>query len=48
MNIIFQDLPAVKQRNDRAIMKDLELGFKQARNTHFKEKGMGLGWSQGE
>jgi len=43
-----KDLPGVKQRNDRAIMKDLELGFKQARNTHFKEKGMGLGWSQGE
>jgi len=47
-NVTAKDLSGVKQRNDRAIMKDLELGFKQARNTHFKEKGMGLGWAQGE
>jgi len=38
----------IKKRYDRAIFRDLEHGFKQARNTHFKEKGMGLGFASNE
>lgn len=47
-NVTAKDLTEVKKRNDQAILKDLEQGFKQARTTHFKEKGMGLGWAHGE
>lgn len=43
-----QDLAGVKKRDDRAIFRDLEQGFKQARTTHFKEKGMGLGFAHGD
>jgi len=44
-----QELAGVlKKRDDRAIFRDLEHGFKQARNTHFKEKGMGLGFASNE
>jgi len=36
---------AAAKRNDGKIFRDLESGFERARNTHFKAKGMGLGFS---
>jgi len=34
-----------QKRDDRKIFKDLEDGFEKARKSHFKTKGMGLGFS---
>ncbi|XP_023347449.1 cell growth-regulating nucleolar protein [Eurytemora carolleeae] len=36
---------ATEKRDDRRIFKDLEDGFERARQTHFKAKGLGLGFS---
>merc|ERR1711962_1356538 len=34
-----------ERRDDKKMFNDLEVGFEKARNTHFKAKGMGLGYS---
>lgn len=36
---------AANKRDDKKIFRDLEDGFEKARKSHFKSKGMGLGFS---